>query len=211
MDKLLVWLKPEELVLLDGKVSLPETQGKIDEVRNKTEFGKDRAFILKVVGEGNTKGIIGFIRNTYVSCEICGKRSEIATYKSGRRKGQIKGKESTLIRGVSFAEDLITFQGHPRLGICNDCHDRISDALMTELRNNAFDYHYYQGDCPYRKDDERKCYKCGQTMFESEMGRSPALTGQGSYPSTCPHCGEKSLIFGKIHESTHKWQIIKWG
>jgi len=117
-------------------------------------------------------------------------------------------KESKLINGVFFTSDFISFQGRPRLGICRECYNRIQSQLDEKLKTCKFDYHKYLTDCLYRRDTQRKCYKCGEIMYESEMGKSPTLISHGSYPSTCPYCNSKSLPFGKNHEVTGEWRII---
>jgi hypothetical protein len=206
--KILVWLEPQELVLLDGKTSVVDTQKRIDEIKNETAFGKDKGFILKVVAELEANGKIGF-RTDHVSCEICGKRSSISNYQSGRRKNHINYAKSTLVSGVFFSSDFVHFQGRPRLGICDGCHARIKDELIATLRPLRFDYSAYIKDCPYRKDDERLCHQCNQPMYESEMGRQSTLMGNGTYPSECPKCGAGTGFFGPTHKSTGKWRIIE--
>jgi hypothetical protein len=208
--QILVWLEPQELLLLDGKTSVVDTQKRIDEIKNETAFGKDKGFILKVIAELETNGRIGF-GTGYVSCEICGKRSSIANYKSGRRKNHINYAKSVLVNGVCFSSDSVRFQGRPRLGICDECYARIKEELTATLRPLCFDYSAFIKDCPYRKDDERLCHRCNQPMYESEMGRQPTLMGGGTYPGECPKCGAATGFFGPNHQSTGKWRIIEKG
>ena len=208
MGRHLVWLEEDELLTLDGKVKDKKVQEEITHIKNVTHYGQDLSFIKKVIVELEGEGQIGCLRRP-VTCEICGDRSDIVRFKSGSRRNKTNHKQSKIVYGVSFAQDVITFEGRPRLGICDKCHERIKPTLKEELSKCRYDYHRYISSCPYRKDDERKCYSCGQTMYESEMGRTPTLMGQGTYPSTCPHCGAKALIFGRNHESTHRWRIIE--
>jgi hypothetical protein len=207
MAKELVWLEPQELLLLDGKTSVADTQKRINEIRNEASFGKDKAFILKVVAELESKGRIGFSTD-YVSCEICGKRSTITNYESGKRKGHMNYAKSELVSGVCFSNDFVRFQGRPRLGICDECYARIKEELLATIRPLHFDSSALIKDCPYRKDDERLCHQCNQPMYESEMGRQPTLMGNGTFPSDCPKCGAKTGFFGPSHKSTGKWRII---
>ena len=207
VEKELVWLTHDEMLLLDGKVSISQTQEKIDKIRNARDYGKDMSFILELIKEGNSKGEITF-RGGYVTCEICGARSDIVIYKSGRRRGSMNSRESKLVDGVFFTSDFISFQGRPRLGICRECYNRIKPQLDEKLKTCKFDYHKYLSDCLYRRDAQRKCYKCGEIIYESERGKSPTLMGRGLYPSICPYCKAESLSFGKSHEVTGKWRII---
>jgi uncharacterized protein YlaI len=207
-DRHLEWLTDDDLLLLDGLTKNTELQTKIDFLKISRDSGKEAAFIEKVIREGRAKGKIRFKIERAVSCEICDKSSHIETYSAGRRRGEYKYSKCKLLRGVSFAEDFTVINGRPRLGVCVDCWDKIKDDLVARIKTEKFEYKSLLADCPYRKDDKRICFECGQDMYVSEMGKLPAMMS-GTYPGECPHCGAKSLLFGKSHKVTSDFRIIE--
>ena len=61
----------------------------------------------------------------------------------------------------------------------------------------------------YKKDSVYICHKCGEKMYESEMGKASTLMGDGYYPSKCPKCGAESLLFGNIYKLTDEFRMVK--
>lgn len=150
---------------------------------------------LKTVAESNGR-IRCHWQQSKSGCASCGKRPDPVLFKSGPRKGWTKQSGEHRVFGLSSLNS-----------VCTTCFDkeRFEEAAKTfkaEVQHGPHSYTYY------RKDDERECFDCGAKMWESEMGRRPALM-EGDYPAKCPECGAEQILLGKTHKSTGGWRLIE--
>jgi DNA-directed RNA polymerase subunit RPC12/RpoP len=204
-----------ELLLLDGHIN-DETQKIIDTAKVEHSIGFELPFMNEVIVSSLKRGTLKWTFKEIRSCPFCDKKYNYYVYpRSGRyhRKGDINHNAPKYYSGIAFNEGFITIKGCG--DICQECAKKynvieklckyiIEKDLPIEIQKNNF----YE--TQYRKDNIKICYECKKEMQESMMGKLPALM-QGEYPGKCPHCGAKSLLFGKSHEVTSKFVMIKVG
>ena len=160
---------------------------------------------------------VTYISRGYIGrCEVCRRYSTFETYQIGKRKGRPKRTEGGVyLYGIKLDGGIIgVTMGGKLYGdgvVCDDCYTILRPFLLQVLRDLKIlaDYKSIDSECPYRKDNQVECFNCHELVYESEMGRLPTLIGNGSYPGVCPHCGAKSLPFGKNHKSTSNFRIIE--
>jgi len=160
---------------------------------------------------------VTYISRGYIGrCEVCRRYSTFETYQIGKRKGRPKRTEGGVyLYGIKLDGGIIgVTMGGKLYGdgvVCDDCYTILRPFLLQVLRDLKIlaDYKSIDSECPYRKDNQVECFNCHELVYESEMGRLPTLMGNGSYPGICPHCGAKSLPFGKNHKSTSNFRIIE--
>jgi hypothetical protein len=202
-----------ELLLVDGKVD--ETQQKIiDTAKREAAVGMPIPLLNHVITESEKTGTLTWSFLQINSCDLCDKKQGYWTYdRNGRyhRKGDTDYKHPKSYSGVKFNEGFIRMTGYG--DCCVECFNSLKmvelltdyildNDLKIEIQKNNYKH------TKYRKDEQRKCYQCKETMFESEMGRRSTLFGDGTYPSKCPHCGAEDVAFGRSHEITREFRHI---
>jgi len=173
--------------------------------------------IAYVANEWEQDGIARSPSTGYLGqCNICKGTSHFDTVSTGKHKGRPKkGKDNTFVWGYQLVSRFVRFtMGGKIYGsdtICSSCYKIVKpiiDEFVKEVDLQADLREVVQGH-GYIQDKECKCFKCGELMWESEMGRSQTLFMDGTYPSTCPKCGAVSLPFGQIHKGTLAFRLIK--
>lgn len=213
MHKYNVELTYEELLLIDGKVSV-EVQAAI----NLAKLDYDRRFKLPIMNEilnkSEATGELKWTLKSIKSCNFCDKAVDYARYPRNSRyhnKGDYNYDKPRYYSGIAFNERFVSING--RGDMCTECCENhqviktlvnyiIDNDLKIEIRKNEF------AETKYKKDAIRICYDCKKEMNESEMGRERALMGGGTFPSECPHCHAKALPLGSTHRNTGKFDFV---
>lgn len=204
----------EELLPLDGKVS-EQAQKIINKAKQESTYGFDLPVMNEILRDSEKSGKLTWTYKQIRSCSYCDKSYDYHEYpRSGRyhRKGEKNYDKPKYYSGIKFNEGFITIQGNGDM--CSECATKhnvihrlidyiINNDLKTQIQKN--DYKFSK----YIKDDIRICYKCGNEMQESEMGRERTFMGDGTFPSTCPSCKAGSSGFGNNHKTTNKFVMIK--
>lgn len=202
-----VELTHEECLLLDGRVN--EAAQKIVDVSKRRLEAAERlstltapqaAFIADLVAIAESDGRLLLGRVGMRSCKACGKAAGYAKYKrDGRyhRKGQSDHSKPLEIWGYGFTQDFVTMRGYPRHACCPECWDAMKPIVAAELRNvRAVVPAEISGEPPrFKRYDNMKCSLCGWEGHEGEMGRRAVVIGNGTYPSDCPKCDAKNVLF----------------
>lgn len=205
-------LTDDQLLLLDGHADEP-MQAVIDGIKLARANGAAIPLVGKVIAEAQQAGWLRIMQANGRFCSLCGKSAGYATYpRNGRRhrKGEPNYDRPLSMAGVCFESSSVFVRGH--IDCCNGCDkDKgisaaivnliVSQELPVEIRNDT------RG--RFRKDDQRKCFKCESLIYESEMGRLQTVMGDGYYPGVCPKCGAKSLPFGQSHSGTGKFRMLR--
>ena len=209
-----VSLTTDELLLIDGKVS-KKAQEVIEKAKQEKSVGFDIDLLNEVIVASTKRGRLTWTFKQIRHCDFCDKKRKYAGYTRTTRwhtKGDPNYDRPIYYGGVAFNQGFITIKG--RGDMCQSCFSKmevlkklidyiLDNDLKIEIQKNDYK------DTRYKVDDLRICYQCKKEMYESEMGRRHALMGQGTYPSECPHCGAKSIPFGRSHEVTTKHRMIK--
>lgn len=209
-----VKLSFDELYRLNGHVR-EEVQKIIDEALLANSFPFPLGIMGEILVNSQKNGTLTWRYKDISECKYCDKKRQYYTYtRSSRnhRKGETNYSSPKYHRGIKFNEGFVTIQG---LGdLCVDCCTKhsvietmvsyiVTNDLPIQIQTND----YYE--TKYIKDPILICFKCNLEMQESKMGRSPTWLGNGSYPSTCPHCSANSTAFGSHHKTTSKFVMLK--
>lgn len=206
-----VRLSFEELLILDGKIN-DAAQKVIDDEKKKIDIGFEFDFMNEVILSSLKIGYFNWNADKMRSCNYCDKKRRNHVYDRTSRnhnKGDINYDKPIYYYGVTFNTGFITIAGSGL--VCNDCEKKYN--VINRLKNYILDNNLpielkqFQNESKYKKDDMRICYQCMSDIYESEMGKLPAMFG-GLYPGKCPRCGAESLPFGKSHESTSQFRMI---
>jgi len=174
--------------------------------------------ITEAVAEAAASGLLIYRCSSIGSCGVCGKSAGYALRKRASRAGR-KGSpmydRPLYMSGVELRDSFVTMKGHVSIGGCKECVDaalpRIVD-LVTAAELRWFPDHL-DFDADVKREDHYACKKCEWSGRESYVGRSRAMMGNGTYPSTCPDCGAKNEPFGKRHISivAGRHSVVKSG
>lgn len=206
-----VSLTLDELIALDGRCSA-ETQGIVDEAKKERAIGLDD-FSNEVIAQALKSGLLQWCAVDISRCKYCEKRpGGYYPYRSGgryHRKGDPNTSRPIRYGGVQTG-DGIRFNG--LAGMCAECwREKYLPKIVRHILENDLPVEIQKNDIAptrYKRDPERQCFKCGKTMYESEMSDSRTLMGDGYYKSTCPHCGAESTLFSASHKKTGKFRMI---
>lgn len=204
-----VQLSYEELILLDGAVS-ENAQAVIEIAKKEHSIGFDLPVMNEILRKAEETGKLTWKFKSIRSCSHCDKKYAYAKYpRSGRyhNKGDSNWDKPIHYQGVKFNEGGVTVAGSGDM--CADCFKKhnVLDQLIHYILDNDLKIHIQKNDIgttKYLKDDVRVCFECKEEMLESEMGRERTMMGDGTYAATCPHCGAKSLPFGRTHGSSDR-------
>lgn len=209
-------ISDEDILKIDKLISIPSINERAIYLKKQADFiekypSKYSRFIFKLIMMSQTTGVMGY---TYRSgtCAICNKGQQIIRFKSGKRKGEINRNKTWYKTMIDFQESFVLIKNSTPYGVCKECRtEGFDEELAKVLSSHEFKFQWNEhiSPCPYKKDDKKICYSCKQEMWESEMGRSSTLFGDGSFPSICPHCGVESLLFGQIHRVTTEFRILE--
>lgn len=203
-----VKLTLEELLIVDGKVS-NDAQKVIETAKKESSFGFELPVMNEILRQSEQKGTLTWTYKPIRSCGYCDKKSDYHTYpRSGRnhRKGDKNFDKPIYYSGIKFNEGFVTIQGYGDM--CIECCNKynVINRLIDYIVDNDLKIQIKKNDHregKYLKDDIHICYSCNREMQESKMGRERTISGDGTYPSTCPNCGAKSSMFGKSHKTTN--------
>lgn len=204
-----VSLPYEKIVLLDGKVD-EETQMIIDLAKTEKSFGLD-SYSNEILRQALECGKLSWGIVSISRCEHCDDKPKgYARYDRNsryHRKGDFNYDKPYSYMGVKPFQGFIIFNGAS--GICYDCwYKKYLPVIVRYIIDNDLPIELQKNDIAetrYKKDPVMVCYDCGKEMRESEMELRPTVMGDGYYPCGCPHCGAKSLVFGKSHKTTNKF------
>lgn len=204
-------LTDEEILLLDGKVNA-EVQKSIDFIKRAT-FHSDNPVIAKIIESSLNLGTFKFeyIHNMRY-CPVCKKSAGYAKYpRNGRhhRKGDTNINKPLSFSGVIINRGFISFSGAGDFcKECNDKHNYVDNVISIILEKKLPIELIRDKRSLFKKDDERECFNCKQTMYESEMTKRNTIMGDGYYPAGCPKCKAESLLFGQNHKHTMKFRML---
>lgn len=197
---------------MDGNVS-EKVQQTINLAKKENSYGLDlpilNEILLKSEGTGRLKWHYKDIR----SCSLCDKKYSYHKYARSSRnhyKGETNYDSPMYYRGLAFNEGFITFQGSGDFCCECDSDKNLTHQLIDYILDNDLKIEIQKNDyrnTKYKRDDMRICFQCEEEIYESEMGKLPAIAG-GYYPGQCPKCGAKSLPFGKSHKVTDKFRMV---
>lgn len=187
-----VYLTYDELTLLDGKVN-DKAQKVIDTAKSEHSFGLDdtaNEILQKALKAGELRwGSVNISR-----CTCCdSKPSGYAKYTRTSRyhkKGSPNYDRPFRYSGVLINPGVFIVEGLP--GICYDCWKNTYLPLIVRfIHDNNLPIQTNDPEIAptrWKKDVIRECAKCGKKAPTSKWGRSRTIFGNGTYPSTCPHC-----------------------
>jgi hypothetical protein len=171
--------------------------------------------LSEIIEESLKRGMIEVSNDGISRCKKCGCGGTYSIYKSGPNKGNPNyNKEKRYPSGIKFNMGFISFKNSG--DYCQDClikYDIINVVVQKILDLNLpieIKVHAHDLDkkTKFVRDNERKCFSCEKTMYESEMNREHRIMDSSTYPAECPHCQATSLAFGKIHGSTGKFRML---
>lgn len=208
-----VSLTYKEIVMLDGNAR-DCVQKVVDQAKTENSIGLD-SFSNEVIRKAIEQGKLSWGSKKICKCLYCSNKPRgYEKYRSSsryHRKGDTNYDKPLLYYAVDPMQGFVIFNGGE--GMCTDCWEGkyknkiiqyiLDNDLPVEIQKNDF------ADTKYVKDVERKCYSCGKTMYESEMGVERTFMGNGNYPAKCPHCGAVSAFLGKNHELTGNFRMVK--
>jgi len=211
-----------ELLLVDGLCN-EEAQKVVDKAKQHetTRLALENApdnvkdFCALLVTEAMEKGILKYSRRSLRSCQMCKKQAGYATYSRSSRyhsKGEKNYEKPLAFYAYDFKDSFVFVQGYSSLGICPECWEILKPALLVALKDIKVEIsESITGEKPrYKKVDIWHCKKCDWKGLETAMGRDRTLMGDGYYPSTCPSCAAKNLMFGTTYlVSTGAWECVE--
>lgn len=173
----------------------------------------DFSGLNEIIQTSIKRGIITLYHDGVSHCKKCGCGRSYPKYKSGPNKGKPNyNKKPYYESGITFNRGFISFKNSgDYCAKCVEEFDIITTVVNIILEKNLpieIKIAGYSDKTHYIKDDERKCYSCGKTMYESEMNRSDCIMGSATYPSECPHCKALRMVFGKSHDSTGNYRML---
>lgn len=208
----MLWqLTDNQLLKLDGDAD-EKMQAVINGIKLARSCGADIPLVGEVLAAAQSAGWLKVMKSWGRWCKVCSKSAGYAKFKGNGRhhkKGDPNHDKPLTMAGVSFVTSNITMRD--TIDCCCECDTSksisasitdliLSKQLPVELVGNPRNR--------LKKDDQRKCFGCGELMYESEMGKLDTLMGNGKYPATCPKCGSKSLLFGASHSFTGKFRLL---
>lgn len=171
--------------------------------------------LSEIIEDSLKKGEITVSNDGVFRCKKCGNGGTYPLYKGGPNKGKPNyNKERRYPFGIKFNTGFISFKNSgdycqeclKEFDIINVVAQKILELnLPIEIKIRAYDL---SKKTKFIKDDERKCFNCGKTMFESEMNREHRIMDSSTYPAECPHCKAASLFLGHTHRSTGKFRML---
>lgn len=200
----------DELSALDGRCSA-DVQGIVDAAKAEHAIGLDD-FSNEVITKAVRNGKLEWNSVTISRCKYCGERpGGFYPYKTNsryHRKGDPNTSKPIRYCGVQIGGGIL-FSG--LAGMCAECWQKnYLPKIIRYILDNGLPVEIQRNDIAptrYKRDLERECFDCGKTMYESEMGESLRLMGDGYYKSKCPHCGAEATIFTS-HNQTGKFRMI---
>lgn len=198
---------PDDLLLtLDGRGD-EKLQAAVDAAKQRRDLVAENSsltpeqakFISSVMTHAKTNGRLRFTHSRATYCPICKASPGYLKYKSGPRRGQSNYDKPLTVPGVDLSTSLVSFKNRFSLGCCSECWNILKPLLAEKLSDFPAEIpEQITGHPPaFKKYDNRKCSKCGWVGSERLMGKERTLMGDGYYPSSCPECGAKNLLFGK--------------
>ena len=185
------YLTYDELMLLDGKVR-DDVQKVVDTAKSEHSFGLDDV-ANEILENALKAGELRWGSINISSCKCCDKKSGYTRYsRSSRwhRKGDINYDKPIRYSGVLINPGVIVVEGLP--GICWDCWKKTYlPKIVNYIHDNNLPIQTNDNDIAptrWKKDVVRECANCGTKSLTSTWGRSHTIFGNGTYPSTCPHC-----------------------
>jgi len=214
-------LTDADLDRLDGACS-PEAQAAVNTSKARRELtarlsrltDKQAAAVGKIVERARSQGELTHSRVSLNSCPACDVAPGYAARKRGTRyhdKGSPDYSKPRSVSGVDYGRGFVTVTGHVSVGCCNECDKVIFPAVQAEIAtmptavpawfpgSETFTVKAWGGDRTMARlvrHTIQKCKACGLVQHEGEMGTSPTIMGDGSFPSTCRGCGSKRAAFG---------------
>lgn len=166
--------------------------------------GQFSAFIFQVFEIAEKKGKLAN-KSRKGTCAICGKGKHIPLFKSGPRKGGRNYDKTWYEQMTDFEESSVTLEEYTPNGVCKECLPSVKSemAKILDVQIPIFQWKDTITSCPVIRDIERKCFKCEETIFESEMGHELAMFG-GTHPAICPKCQSKGT-----HRKTGVFRLIE--
>src|SRR5262249_35083081 len=145
---------------------------------------KEAGFVADVMSEAVTELLLAHRCEYIRRCPVCEKDAGfyIRTRNSRNgRKGQPDRTKPKLFPAFEFHNSFITIKNHVRLGCCQDCFARVKPFLAEALKDvKAQIPSLITGHKPtYLRSKKMHCKKCEWVGLESEMGKLPALMGNG--------------------------------
>jgi len=204
-------LTDDELLILDGKAS-EAIQVEIEKAKERKQLHSDPV-VARILAESLKMGTFEYqFIHDMTFCRECKKSSGYALHtRSGKyhRKGDKNYDKPLKFSGIRCNSGFVTIQGHGNFcAACDKQHGWLA-TIVNEILTRSLPIELVRDTkTKFRRDAERQCYQCEQTMFESEMGREHTLMGNGTYAATCPHCKAKSIIFGRNHKVTGKFRML---
>lgn len=146
-------------------------------------------------------------------CLKCGRGGQYPLYKAGPNKGkQNYDKPMNYPQGITFNRGFISFRNSANY--CHSCHEefKIIDMAISIILEKDLPVEIqirgHEEKTRYIKDQQRKCFSCGNTMYETEMNRSHRLMDSSTYPAQCPHCKAVAMMFGKSHSTEKGFRML---
>jgi len=203
-------LTDPEAVLLDGQVR-DTVQSLIDAAKARlSAIGlysdlseREAGFVADVTTEAHTQKILAHGCEYIRRCPVCEKDAgyHIRTRSSRNgRKGQPDFSKPKLFPALEFHQSFITIKNRVALGCCQDCFARVKPYLADALKD-------VKAQIPSNVTGHKPtylrmtCTKCSWIGLESEMGKLPAIMGNGYYPGKCPSCGAENQLFSRNIEA----------
>lgn len=208
-----VSLTYDELLLIDGKCG-EKAQEIVEKAKLEFGFGLDPV-CNEILAKSIKIGKLTWRYKEISSCETC-KDKPRDYYKYARssryhRKGDNNYDAPLKYSGIEPNGGFISIAGIP--GICKDCWFNVYLPKLTDyIISHDLPIEIQKNDIvatKYKKDSVYICHKCGEKIYESEMGKARTLVGDGYYPSKCPKCGAESLLFGNSHKLTDEFRMVK--
>ncbi len=169
--------------------------------------------LSEIIEDSLKKGEITVSNDGISRCKKCGAGGSYPRYRAGPKKGERNyNKPRHYPSGIKFNTGFISFKNSG--DYCQDClknYDIINMTIQKILDMNLpieIRISGHSQKTKFIRDEERKCYNCGKTMFESEMNREHRIMDNSTYPAECPHCQATTLFLGKLHGSTGKFRML---
>lgn len=216
-----VTLTDEELVLLDGRVSL-DAQKIVDAAKGRIaargQFSdldsRFAGFIADVLAAAEREGKLIWIWEQIRSCPVCGKRPDprYVLYKSGPNRGTPNYDKPRYLQGVELLPAFVKFQGSVLLGACTECMDAVKPHLEKVLAETPVQLPpqlLTDGSRQWVKRANMHCTVCGWEGHEGQMRQLPTLIGYGSYPGGCPDCSAENHLGGLQIKTVDGFQMVE--
>jgi hypothetical protein len=203
---ILVYMLPEELVQLNPLImSHPKTREVIEKFQRIATYDLPSAE-AQIVELGVRYGILQFTYHYGVTCASCGRGITYPLLKSGPRKG----KENLNRPKPPFGAKVHGGDVSDHVFVCSSCLGELHtlNKAMQYIRQN--DLHVeLPSDTWYAKEIQRKCFKCGELMWEFDMPYETTILGDGVVHVRCPKCNAPGIGFaGGFHDKTGVWRMV---